>query len=136
MVQFKLKEYETKILNEPIEHAYCILKNGDVYHFKGDKNTVDPSVLGDKLKGAIVTHNHPKEETEYSFGKEDFSFFEKYELVILRGCDEKYTYEFTRNPKEIDEQPLEWMNEENYQHSQNICHVMEYKVGYKRWKNE
>ena len=60
--------------------------------------------LGEKLRGASVTHNHPKDsDNEYSFSGSDIELFEKYELEVLRGVDEMFTYELNRNPEDIDE---------------------------------
>lgn len=95
VIKSKLKEYEKQIVNEPVEHAYCILSNGEVYKFKGDKDSVNPMALGDKLKGAVVTHNHPKEETQYSFSDYDVGLFLENGIKTLRGCDNKYIYEIT-----------------------------------------
>ena len=72
----------------------------------------------------------------YTFSDVDMQLFMDYELEILRGCDELYTYEFTRNASEIDETLENWCTEENYQH----CHIIEEakkrNIGYRRWKNE
>lgn len=92
--------------------------------------------LNEKLRGAIISHNHPMSETGYTFSDVDMQLFMDYELEILRGCDELYTYEFTRNASEIDETLENWCTEENYQH----CHIIEEakkrNIGYRRWKNE
>ena len=48
------------------------------------------------------------------------NLFMEYNLEILRGCDEKYTYEFTRDASNIDEEPEEWMNFENFEYSRII----------------
>ena len=62
--------------------------------------------------------------------------FIEYELEILRDCDEKYTYEFTRNVLQIDEAPDNWMNFENFRHVDLIDKAKEYGIGYRRWLNE
>ena len=50
--------------------------------------------LGEKLIGAIVTHNHPKgSDNEYSFSDADLRLFLEYKLGRLRGIDEKFIYE-------------------------------------------
>ncbi len=92
LVESKLREFEREVVNEPIEHAYVILQNGKTYRFTGDGNTVDPSVLGSALQGAILSHNHPADQTEYSFSKEDFQMFVHYQLTELRGIDRQFKY--------------------------------------------
>ena len=64
------------------------------------------------------------------------SLFMEYDLEVLRGCDKKYTYEFTKNALEIDDEPEDWMNEENFHHSQIIMFAKQYGIGYRRWNNE
>jgi hypothetical protein len=59
-----------------------------------------------------------------------------YELEVLRGCDQRYVYEFTRNASEIDEMPDDWMNFENFEHGRIIEKAKALGVGYRRWLNE
>lgn len=133
----ELIKFEDNHINEKIEHACVITKDGEVYHCYGVENGVFPDYdLGDKLKGASVTHNHPSFYTEYSFGGEDMELFIKYKLDVLRGADVKYKYEFTNNPSNIDELPDDWMSEEQFKHSMTIKKAKENKIGYRRWKNE
>lgn len=136
IVQSKIKEFESEVVNEPIEHAYVILPNGKTYKFVGDKGSVNPEIMGSALKGAIITHNHPISETEYSFSNLDLQMFQNSGLSVLRGFDEKYIYELTRNSKDIEDEVTDWMNFENFQHSQIREKAAEYGIGYKRWGNE
>jgi hypothetical protein len=63
--------------------------------------------LGEKLRGAYVTHNHPKgSDNEYSFSDLDYQLFREYELQYLAGIDEKYIYELTREGKTVDAPPM------------------------------
>ena len=48
----------------------------------------------------------------------------------------KYVYELTRNMKNIDEQPEDWRNEENFEHGRFIDTAKKYGLGYRRWKND
>lgn len=48
-----------------------------------------------------MTHDHPQEETYFSFSQQDINLFEKYKLSKLRGVDYKYTYEMGRSKKSI-----------------------------------
>ena len=105
VVKSYLKEYEKQIVNSSIENAIVICEDGMIYRCKGTLYGVYPDVdLGSKLKQASVTHNHPiGSNNEYSFSDADVRLFLSYDPVLLRGIDEKYIYEMTRNPLEIDE---------------------------------
>lgn len=139
-VSDELKKFEDYAINENIETACVISKNGEVYKCFGVNDAVFPDFdLGDKLNGAIVSHNHPIEETEFSFSDADLQLFMDYGLEILRGCDEKYIYELSRNKHDIDDMPklsIFELDEENYRHIQMIRKATEYKIGYRRWKND
>ena len=136
----ELKNFEDYAINEDIETACVITKDGDVYKCFGINDAVFPDFdLGERLKGAIVSHNHPIEETEYSFSNLDLQLFMDYNLKVLRGCDKKYIYEFTRNPNDIDHMPkisISEIDEEIYQHLKIIRKATENKIGYRRWKND
>ncbi len=133
----ELKSFEKNAIKEDIETACVITKDGEVFKCFGTVDRVFPdSDLKDKLKGASVTHNHPISETEFSFSGDDFDLFIEYELEVLRGCDEKYTYEFTRDALQIDEEPANWMSFENFRHVNVIQKAQEYGIGYRRWLSE
>ncbi|WP_130861443.1 minor capsid protein [Bacilliculturomica massiliensis] len=103
LVESKLREYEALIRDSNEEHAYVILKNGKVYHFVGDKNGVNPLALGEVLNGSIMTHNHPAgSNNEYSFSNQDIGLFRDCKLAKLRGIDEKYIYELSRESKSVE----------------------------------
>ena len=124
-------------IKEDIETACVITKDGEVFKCFGTADRVFPdSDLKDKLKGALVTHNHPISETEYSFSEVDLKLFIDYSLEVLRGCDEKYTYEFTRDALQIDEAPIDWMSFENFRHVNIIYKAQENGIGYRRWLSE
>lgn len=136
-IKKEIEKFEREAVSKEIETACVITKQGEVYYCYGTENRVFPDLdLNEKLRGAIISHNHPMSETGYTFSDVDMQLFMDYELEILRGCDELYTYEFTRNASEIDETLENWCTEENYQH----CHIIEEakkrNIGYRRWKNE
>ena len=133
----ELKNFEKSAINESIETACVVTKDGEVFKCFGVNDRVFPDFdLKNKLKGSSISHNHPIEETTYTFSMDDMALFMEYDLEILRGCDEKYTYEFTRNALEIDDEPDDWMNFENFCHADIIRHAKEYGIGYRRWFNE
>ncbi len=137
LVKSKLREFEDSVVGEPIEHAYVILANGKTYRFAGDACGVDPSALGESLKGAIVSHNHPIEETPFSFSEDDFAFFQKYGLLELNGVDEKYHYTLKRDlpaamRPELENLTLADMNEELYCHYLTYNRAKEANIYYER----
>ncbi|MCM1308052.1 MAG: phage minor capsid protein [Butyrivibrio sp.] len=130
-------DFESAAVREEIETACVVTKDGVVYKCYGISDRIFPDAdLGDKLIGAKMSHNHPAEKTEYSFSSADLSLFMDYKLDLLRGCDKIYTYEFTRNADEIEEQLQEWTEFENYQHCRIIDKAVKYGIGYRRWKND
>ncbi len=132
-----LTNFEKNAIMEPIETACVITRNGKVYKCFGTENRVFPDFdLKDELIGATMSHNHPIAETYYTFSGDDLGGFQKYALDLLRGCDEKYTYELTRDAKLIDDDPEDWDNFENYYHAIMIMKAKENGVGYRRWLNE
>ena len=132
-----LTEYEKNAIMENVETACVITRGGKVYKCFGIQDRVFPDFdLGDDLIGAIVSHNHPISETSYSFSQDDFDLFQQYKIKLLRGCDEKYTYELTRDAALIDDMPEDWDIEENYYHAVMIMRAKENGVGYRRWEND
>lgn len=136
-VRNELKDFEKNAITESGETACVVTAEGEVYKCFGVEDRVFPDYdLSDKLKGASVSHNHPIDETIFSFSRDDLKLFMDYDLDILRGCDEKYTYEFNRNPTDIDDMPEDWMTFENFNHADIIRLAKEYGIGYRRWENE
>ena len=136
-----LKDYEKQIKDDKIENAIVITTSGEIYQCFGNESNVWPDTdLGDKLKGAYVTHNHPKETTNFSFSSMDRGLFSKYELKIIRGIDYKYTYELNRNSSFKEKMPtveeMESYLSGNDFHLENVMYSYQYDIGYKRWKND
>lgn len=59
-----------------------------------------------------------------------------FNLARLRGCNQKYIYELSRENHNIDELPDDWQVYENFLHCSNIYKAKEMKIEYRRWKNE
>lgn len=98
-----LTAFEMENRNAKYEKALVILRDGNVYQCHGTEQSVYPDAdLGDKIRGSIITHNHPAEYTEYSFSDLDCGLFEEFELQVLRGVDKRYGYELTRLHNEVD----------------------------------
>ena len=79
-----LTEYEKSAILEPIETACVITKDGKVYKCFGSETNVHPEFdLGENLRGAIVSHNHPIEKTEYTLSREDITLFKQYDIQVF-----------------------------------------------------
>lgn len=139
-VMREIADFESKAVDESIETACVVTKNGEVYHCYGIKDRVFPEFdLKNGIKGATISHNHPISETTYSFSRDDLLTFVDCELEVLRGCDKRYTYEFTRNAAEIDtfvDMDIALLTEEDYQHLMMIQMAQQLGIGYRRWKND
>jgi hypothetical protein len=104
MVESKIQEYTEQIRNKDTEQAVVITRTGKVYQCFGTKNSVYPDYdLGDQLIGADVTHNHPEEQTHYSFSGQDIGIFLNQKQQSLTGVDERYEYQMTRTPETREE---------------------------------
>ena len=131
-------EYEPNMVNLKYENAIVIKADGSVYIVLGGENFVNTTVVGD-LTGAYITHNHPMNETEFSFSNEDVNSFINDKLVYLKGLDYKYEYELSRDLFESDQastNPKEWANFENARHEYVIGLTSERDVRYRRKKYE
>ena len=128
---------ESEIVSSAIENAIVITQSGLIWHCFGNHNTVFPDIdLGNELKGASVTHNHPiGSVNEYSFSNSDINLFMENNLKVLRGIDEYYVYELTRNMQELDEHiPLFELTEYDTRHEIVIEMARKLGIGYRRWR--
>lgn len=136
-VSAEINRFEADAVKKSIETACVITKDGEVYYCFGVEDRVFPDFdLKEKLFGATISHNHPINETLFTFSGDDLELFQKYNLDLLRGCDEKYTYEFSRDASIIDKEPEDWMNFENFEHARIIEKAKKLGIGYRRWLNE
>ena len=89
-----LEKYEKEMVKLDHETAIIITKEGKTFSVVGNKNSVNFRDIGaEELEGSTVTHNHPANETRYSFSHFDITEVLTYKLHRLRGVDEKYIYE-------------------------------------------
>lgn len=132
-----IDKFEDEVRSAPIEHAVVIAKTGNIYRCAGIKDGVNIGLVGEyeDLADAIVSHNHPIDVTEYSFGEDDRIAFGSYGLAMLRGVDLKYSYELNRYSSYTDPHHslVEIMNDpELAEHEYNIDYAETMQVGYRR----
>lgn len=120
-----------------VEYAFVLTADGEVYKSKGQNDKVLDNFPREKLKGAVVIHNHPIEKTEHTFSKADYGLFVETDMKTLYGIDDKYEYRFSSEDLSVDELPKE-LTKENSQHEYIINRVNAlkdyYKVGYHRYE--
>lgn len=132
-----LKDYEKKLVDLDTEHAIVITSEGQVIEVVGDKSRVYIDLLTDEqLEGAYVTHNHPKDETAYSFSHDDIELFIDKKLDYLRGVDYLYEYTLDRNftGNNDDSDSLNWFDLFNYHHADSCRICNEKQIHYWRVK--
>lgn len=140
VVKSTLKKYEPKIAEYDNESAIIVTAAGLIFQCFGTKNNVFLiDDMGEELEGASVTHNHPVgSDNEYSFSNEDIKIFMEYNLRILRGIDEKYVYELSRNEVEVDRHATmeELLNSDGdlSRHDDVVSFAETWGIGYRRWE--
>ena len=87
-----LLDFENQNQNADIERCIVITPNNKKYLVHGTLDTVDTTMLGDKLKGSINEHNHVTGESQYSFSREDLESCAKDGTFTAFAFDEKYRY--------------------------------------------
>ena len=90
-----------------VEYACVITPENKIYEVKGGASTVGIHLVGDELKGAYITHNHPDQGGFFGdcFSKADFKGLFKYglkELQVSSGLGRysmKYEGEYFKEDK-------------------------------------
>lgn len=91
-----LSKKENEYINNDYETACVVLSNGDIYEVKGDKSTVDIYSIGGSLENSFMYHNHPKNETNFSFSADDLGIFLGNKARYSKASDYKYEYYMNR----------------------------------------
>lgn len=86
-----IEETESHYRNNPSEHEITITASGNVYLSKGMSGAVNPQINEDRT-GAYSYHNHPPEETNFSFSGEDIGSFIENKEAFMMSSDYKYRY--------------------------------------------
>lgn len=140
VVRLTLEKYESEIVEYDQESAIVVTAAGLIFQCFGTKNSVSLiEDMGEELEGASVTHNHPVGSgNEYSFSNDDINVFMDYNLKMLRGIDEKYVYELSRNENEVDRhatmEELLGSDGDLSRHDDVIRYAETWGIGYRRWK--
>ncbi len=91
-INSKIADYNSTIRISNREYAYVIQKNGEVYKFTGDEESVKINDV--EFEGAYITHNHLKDKYDdiyKSFGEDDFRFLKSNQNInTLYVTNEEY----------------------------------------------
>lgn len=131
-----LKAYERRLSTLDHERAVVIAADGKVFEVIGTSGHVNPEVLGDSvLRSAVVTHNHPVHETEYTFSEADIRSYVDSGMAVLRGIDDEYEYELSNIGETIaDADELDWFHEKNARHADIAAKCRKRNLNYWRKK--
>ncbi len=99
LVQSYLNNTEKELVKNDYETACVVLKNGDIYKVKGDSSSVDIYCIEKSLENSYMYHNHPENETWYSFSADDIGVFLGNKVKYSKASDYKYEYEMERTSK-------------------------------------
>ena len=97
-----LEKAERETSNLPYEVNYTVTSDGKVWRVKGDKASVNPNNIPSSLKGSYSFHNHPPNETWYSFSAEDIGVFMEHKQKYSKASDDIYEYFMQRRIDTID----------------------------------
>jgi len=97
-----LNNAERETVDLPYEVNYTITSDGKVWRVKGDKASVNPNSIPSSLIGSYSYHNHPKNETWYSFSAEDVGVFFEHRQKYSKCSDDLYEFFMHRTNDTID----------------------------------
>lgn len=90
----KIQNYNDIIRDKKVEFAYVIQKDGNVFNFVGNEETVN--IYDIDFDGATITHNHLKDKYDdiyKSFGEDDLTFLKKHPKINkLYETNAEYDY--------------------------------------------
>ena len=98
-VMQKLSEAEKEFADLPYEKCRTVTSDGKVWDTTGTSGTVDNSAIeaeGSSLVGSYSYHNHPANETYFSFSGEDAGDFIANREAVSIASDYKYRYVMER----------------------------------------
>lgn len=109
-VDFQEKEAVLQVLSDAekelsafqYEVNYTVTATGEVWRTEGVSAEVHPENIPRDLKGSYSYHNHPAEETHYSFSAEDVSFFFERGQEYSKASDDVFEYVMRRTEKTLE----------------------------------
>lgn len=96
-----LNKFEDAAVKLPYETLCVVTSDGKVWKMDGSSGFVEESLIqsqkgGSSLENAYSYHNHPKNETNFSFSGQDVGFFLEYKEEYSKASDYKYSYVMKR----------------------------------------
>jgi SPP1 gp7 family putative phage head morphogenesis protein len=93
----ELDAFEKESINLSYERNCTITADGKVWHLDGSSGFVEAELIetqtgGSSLKGSYSYHNHPNNETHFSFSGNDVGFFLEKGEIYSKASDYKYLY--------------------------------------------
>ena len=97
----ELNAFEQESINLSYEKNCTITSDGKVWYLDGSAGFVEAELIetqkgGSSLKNSYSYHNHPKNETCFSFSGNDVGFFLEKEESYSKASDYKYSYVMRR----------------------------------------
>ncbi len=94
MDQMDAAQTETAGLEHEVN--YTVTTDGKVWRVSGESGFVDPSTIPSGLTGSYSYHNHPADQTWFSFSAEDVRFFFESGAAYAKASDHLYEYVMER----------------------------------------
>lgn len=101
-----LRNFELEVAGLSYERCRTITSDGKIWDTDGSAGFVDTSLIesrnnGSSLKGSYSYHNHPKEQTYFSFSGEDAACFISNGEAFAKASDYKYSYIMRRTKNTV-----------------------------------
>ena len=101
-----LRNFELEVAGLSYERCRTITSDGKIWDTDGSAGFVDTSLIesqnnGSSLKGSYSYHNHPKEQTHFSFSGEDAACFISNGESFAKASDYKYSYIMRRTKNTV-----------------------------------
>ena len=132
-----LRKHEERIVDQDHESAVAVLESGRIFQVDGIDTKVAIERFGEDLRGASVTHNHPRGKGAHTFSPQDLELFQRFKLAKLRGIDEDYEYEVFRLENLLDadfDVKINEIDPDDYEHVDVTRKAKEGGFGYRRKK--
>lgn len=102
----ELKDFEDRTAGLPYEKNCTVTADGKVWELDGSSGFVATDLIetqkgGSSLKGSYSYHNHPDDETWFSFSGMDVGFFLEKEQAFSKASDYRYSYIMKRTEDTI-----------------------------------